>query len=329
MYNFYQSGLRKDINNNVFHKPTGEIKLFWIVYQYIIRKKNIWPIYLSRVQILWITGIENHSFKEWQHELKQLIATEKPIFIQLWSIDTIAVSTPIEYRDDSHWKGILAIGQKITSDIVWAWFHKATKENLPPSSYSIRTTNTIENLLENCNKQTQTKIHKAQKKWIIIKQASLGERKDFMDILSQTATKKWFNVISETTLHTLLDYKNPDTVAQLYVAVFEDNVIAWAVYLIDKQKKTAIYLYGWTDRNYLNIWASHLLHRETRQLLAHQWCEHVDLLWGHPTWDNSHHLAWVWQFKEWFGWIKYDYVWSFDIICNVYLYRLWSFLRRL
>lgn len=304
-----------------------DIALFWHTYQYIIREKKKRGFSLCWIQILWITWLQQHTLHERKHELKDLIHTHKPFFVQLWSIDTIAISSPEQYKDNIYAKSIATMRTNLQYSITSWGFVKSSKENLPPSTYIIHITDWQDVLREHVSSGHQTKIKKAQKKWVIVREWTSIDYKQFAVLLQKTWRNKWFGTISSSVLENILSYWEKHNNIKLYIATLHNNIIAWAIYIHDKEADMWVYLYWATDRTYNNIWASHLLHREIWHILAHTWVTTIDLLWWWPTGDATHHLTNVWIFKEWFGWKKIDYVWSFDIVYNNIIYKMWKLLR--
>ena len=327
MYNFYQSPLRKYFNKDIAHKPVWLVTLFGNEYQYIIREKKLWWISLCWIQILWIIELEKHTLWEWKNELSSLNQKHNPIYIQLWSIDIVSTLSSIDLHIQTSVDGAkktrITKQKKLISD---GWI-LSSKENLPPSTYIVQTNESLELRTKTLWSQHATKIKKAQKNWILISEAQWQDEDIFFALLQQTGREKWFNIVWQKTYTSLIERIKIKDTWKLYVAKQWNNIIAWALYLIDQEQKTAIYLYWWTDKTHRNSWASQLLHREAMNLLEHKWINKIDLLWGGPTWFPEHHLSSVWTFKVWFWWDKIDYLWSFDIVYKKGLYMLRKKLR--
>lgn len=327
MYNFYQSKLRKYFNTEIAHKPTWVVELFGETYQYIIRQKRIWIVSACWIQILGIVGINNHTLDEWRFALSIIQKKHNPIFIQLWSTDIITIIPANNIHNiqaiENAKKERIASQEKLLS----RWWILAKKENLPPSTYIVNINNTLDNRMKLLWSQHISKIKKAQKNGILVSEAQWWDHNIFFSILQQTWKEKWFNVIWSKTFSALIEWMQKENTWKLFIAKQWNEIVAWAIYLTDTEQKTAIYLYWWTDKTHRNSWASQLLHREIMNLLQHKWFETIDLLWWWPTWFPEHHLSSVWTFKEWFGWDKIDYIWSYDIPYKKLLYKIWTTLR--
>lgn len=329
MYNFYQSQLRKNINKYIYKKPVWEVVLFWYSYQYIIREKKKFWISLCWLQILGIQDLQHHTLQEWKEELKSLQKKHNPIHIQLGCIDLISKTDYQELKDHTLQQTIYNERQKIISSLVNSWFNQAIKENLPPSTYIISLEDYLPRYDKLISSQHKTNIKKAIKIWVTIRQATTQEDKEwFFLVLMQTGKKKGFWTINQKLYTALLDHIEKNNCGELYIATIGNTIVAWAVYLEDYESKTAIYLYGGTNRSYWNTGASQLLHYMTWEIIHKKGIQYIDLLGGPPTWDTSHHLHNVWIFKEQFGWKKYDYIWSFDIVYKPLLYSWRKLLRK-
>jgi hypothetical protein len=55
MYNFFQSQIRRDIKTIIYKEDSFSVTLFDTEYFWIKKTKHIWPLWLSRFQVL---GVE-------------------------------------------------------------------------------------------------------------------------------------------------------------------------------------------------------------------------------------------------------------------------------
>jgi lipid II:glycine glycyltransferase (peptidoglycan interpeptide bridge formation enzyme) len=329
MYNFYQSSIRKTINQDITHKPVWNITLFGKEYQHIIREKKRGPIILCWIQILGIENIQQHTLSQRKQELLPINQKHKPLFIQCWSVDTLTTISSQGLRDTTIIESAKKTRDESTKILTSQWRKSSIKENLPPSTYIIDITKSKEDLTKKLWSQHTTKIKKATKNNISVSVTQWHDIDDFFSILQQTGKEKWFNIVSQKNYISLLSWLQKNNTGNLYVAKEWNQVVAWAIYITDYTKKVWIYLYGWTNKDHRNSWASQLLHREIMSILQSQWIETIDLLWWWPTWYPNHHLASVGTFKEWFGWEKIDYVGSYDIVYKPLLYKIRKIVRLL
>lgn len=327
-YNFYQSQVRKHLNQDIFKKPSWEITIFGQQYQYIIREKKKRWLSLCWIQILWITDITHHSYQKRKQELQELQKKHNAFFIQLWSVDIVSTINTHQIHDETLVQSSKSLRIQTQKLLTSSGFCLSIKENLPPSTYYIDLTFDEEILKKDIHAQHLSKIKKAEKKWILVREATIEEHSKFHTILHDTWTKKWFWTVWFWTLEKVLDAWIHEWIAKLYVAVLWNDILAGAVYVFDKDARVAIYLYWWTNRKFNTISVWHILHWYIMIFAKHEGYKWVDLLWWWPTWYLQHHLNHVWFFKEGFGGTKIDYIWTFDIVYNPILYKTRVALRQ-
>jgi Acetyltransferase (GNAT) domain len=322
MENFYQSSLRRTINSNIYQKPTVDVVFAWVQYQAILREKKIWHWSVRWMQILGVSRILDHNKEELQSQLRALARKHNVFFIQLWCVDILTKTTTLSPEYITH---AIALREQTTIRYKKLWLHPSPKENLPPSTYLINTTLSELEARNTLSSHHRTKIKKAQKASIDIREAiSPAEKTAFYLLLQSTGSTKWFGTISQEKYTALTDRCSANNIGKVYIALYQHRIVGGALYLIDQDTHTATYLYGGTDRSIGNIGASHYMHRAIMRDLHSQNISCIDLLGGGPTWYPHHHLAHVWALKEGFGWEKRDYHGSFDYIHNRFLYCLWS-----
>jgi lipid II:glycine glycyltransferase (peptidoglycan interpeptide bridge formation enzyme) len=284
---------------------------------------------LSRVQILWIEGLKEHSLQQRKTELRDIVYKYNPLFVQLGSVDVLSVTTRQHLQDELVVQHLASVRKEETAKLEKQWFSRSLKENLSPSTYLVDIQQDEEALLSKLWSQHMQKIKKAQKNGIQVTRATMSDYEWFYTILEATGDTKWFGIISKLSYYRLLQRLEDNQCWWLYIAKQWDIICAGAIYLTDTSAQTCIYLYGATDRSFANIWASHLLHWSARKLLHKAGMHTADLLGWWPTGDKKHHLYNVWAFKEWFGGKKVDFLWSFDIVYKPVLYMIWRWLRKI
>ena len=78
---------------------------------------------------------------------------------------------------------------------------------------------------------------------------------------------------------------------KLFIVRHEGKIVGGAVYLLDRAKHIAIYLYGATDRSVGNIGIGQYIHWYIFEDLKAEKIHEIDLLGGGPTGDKTHHLS--------------------------------------
>jgi len=322
MYNFYQSSIRKTINKDVYRKPTLDVVLFWTTYQAIVWEKRRFWITLAWVQILWINNNKLQNIQHVREELSKQCSHTNPIFIQIG--DTTIVGeindkhTPDKERDIVRNK-LLAHKKTRSTE----WYINSNKENLPPSTYILDINKTLETLQKHLSTQHRNRIKKAERNNVSCSIATGKQEEDFFNLLEKTWYNKGFGAIPHKRFTALIRRLRQNKTGDLYIATHNDKLVAGAIYLIDKEREQAVYLYWASDRETGNLWASHYLHRNCIEEFKKKWIKNIDFLWwGEP--GNQHHRLYnVGLFKEWFGAKQVVFWWSYDIVYRPFLYKIW------
>lgn len=315
MYNissFYQSELRQHINEHIYHKPVIYIDVQDQKYQCIIHDKKILGRNLCRCQILWISSENLKS--ENISDIKKQINIQLPkksilIYIQFGISDNIDQNNNLTSAD---------IVQNLS---------KSLRENMPAASTYIYTDKQIDELYASVGKSHKAHIKKALSRWVTFEVWNLEDKEKFYEIWAKTAGTKWFGIFSKKKFDDLVKYIYDNQNGKIFLAKLDWQIIWWAVCLFVELDgaKVCIYLYGMTDREAGNIGTNQFLHREIIKRCHENNYNIYDFLWisGIDD-DETHHLAGVTKFKLWFGG-KADYIiWSYDLVTNKYIYRLYQ-----
>lgn len=326
MYNFYQSPLRKEINDVVYKKPTVYAQFFWVDYQGIVWEKKTFGIKFRWIQFLGVHGLSDWE-KEWlKGILVEIHKKYKPIFIQLGFTDIVENISCENVENGIIIENIVPKRIANQKKLEKMGFARSPKENLPPSTYIINTSNTKERLRGKLSSYHRTKIKKAITNKISCHIATTqAEYADFFSILENTGKTKWFNTIHAQKFIDLCEWCMANGKWFLYIATQNDQIVGWSLYLIDPDANAGIYLYGWTNREAWNVGVWHAVNRYAICDLQERWIKTIDLLWWWPIGQKDHPLYNVWLFKEWFGGEKIEFLWSYDLIYN----RLFYLLRKM
>lgn len=328
MYNRLQSPLRRHINAELYHKPVIEVFLFWKSYQGIIWRKTYGPIKICWIQILGIEHLDNDQLSALHKELAPLRDTYHPICIQIWIQEILSAAPASMTTDASYQATCIQLRTWYKQHMLTYGLIASHKENMPPATYCVDLQQLPADLLAACSWHHRTKIKKAQKAWVVIARAQTPEEYSaFYTLLTATGSHKGFGVISPNRYTQLTNWMQETNSGFLYTAHYNEKIIGGAIYLADHTSHEALYLYGATDRSAGNIGASQLLHREAFLDLQADGINHIDLFGGGPTGDPTHHLADVGKLKEWFWPQKIEFAWSYDLVYNTLIYRIWTRLR--
>jgi lipid II:glycine glycyltransferase (peptidoglycan interpeptide bridge formation enzyme) len=199
-------------------------------------------------------------------------------------------------------------------------------ENMPEATIIIDTTQTPETLLQWISSTHQRRIKKAQKTWGKYVELWEDEVDHAYDMRLKTSKKQWFTIPKrdhfKQLYHLLVDWNKWFFAARKQwdeVGAFAVIVTIW---------DTWFYLYGWSDSS-VWVWAAQSLHWQIIQNAHRKWVKTYDLLGVSPLWKSDHHLSWVTQFKQWFGWTRIEYVWNYDYLISWWKYRLYKLRRNL
>ena len=299
--NFYQSDIRKHINQKIYKKPIFEIEIFWKKYWWIRKDhKKLW-VNLSWFQVLWISLPEKISDNDLMKELKNIkkqFKSFKNIFFQLGFINEF--SQP--YYEN----------RKKTQEYLEKFNLKPSlKENMPLATVIIDLTLPEEEIYKNFSKSAKRNIKKAIKNNLIFITANKNDIDEFYNLWSSTAKLKWFNIYSKNTYIQLIEFLRENNCWDLYLAKKDNTIIAWSIEL--NFGNYSYYLYGATNRDSLKIWGHYFLKRELFKLLKRKWVKKVDLLWVSPLWFENHHLKWVNQLKHSFWGKHIEYWGNYDL----------------
>ncbi len=324
MYNFYQSALWKHINKEVYHKPTIDVEIFWHRYQAILWQKNVFGMEMNWVQVLGLSGLTEDEMIKLRQELIPIQRKYKACCVQIGFNDVLHTALSVDIEKDEVVAEFQQKKRAITRAMKEIGFYRSHKENLPPSTYFINLKQTLPEIRQGMKKKHRNMINKAKRHNIICSVATVEQAEEFYSLLVHTGHNKGFGVVWHKAFTQLITDLYTAKTGKLYITTLEDKIIWGAVYLFDRPRHTAIYLYGATDRSVGNIGVGQYMHWYLFEDLQKEEMQTIDMLGGAPTWDSKHHFASVGSFKEWFGGEKVEFVWSFDIVYNKFVYMLWK-----
>lgn len=343
MYNLYQSQLRKDIQTKIYNKPFFTVKLFGKEHFGLIKEKKIGPFTTKWLQIM---GVEFPTIKStWKLDHKYIQSEIKKIkkyynnksnkknkwiiFVQLCLLNEITKfknisKRPPEFKTEIKQKR-LNLRQKITDNY---WLKTAFRENMPQANIVYDITKPDEDLIKDMNSGCKERVKKAIKKWIEFGIATPDQYELFYQKWKELSGTKWFNIIPKIQYNKLIKYLNDNKCGNVFTSHYEWDLIAGSICIYDEHR--IIYLYWFSNRKYSNIWWHHYLKFKIFGYAREQWMTYVDMLWWAPTGFPEHSLTWVSKFKESLWWSKIEQYWSYDLVINPLLYRLfkWYFKRK-
>lgn len=258
MYNLYQSSLRKDIQQQIYRKPTFTITLFGKEYFGTIKTKKFGPIRLQRYQVM---GVELPNDQEYvRQELAQLKKNfkGKGMFFQLGCINEIISFENVSHRSEEFTQDMGQMRLNLQDFLCTTYGLKvAFRENMPNSDIIIDLSKTDEQLLNEMNSGSRQRIRKAMSKQIEFGMASPDQYPLFYKKRVETSGVKGFNVIPYTQFERLIRYITQNACGNLFVTSIGQELVSGSICLYDK--KYIIYMYGFTNRKFGNVGSHHYL----------------------------------------------------------------------
>ncbi len=327
MYNLYQSQLRKDIQQVIYRKPTFTMELFGKEYFWTIKTKKIWPFTTKRYQIM---GVELPVDKKYVYsELLKLKKhfKGKGIFFQLGLVNEIISFENVSHRSEEFKEDMMQMRLNLQEFLCSNYgFEVAFRENMPNSDIIIDVSKPDEQLLNEMNSWSRQRIKKALSKEIKFWMASPDQYELFYKKRVETSGDKWFNVIPYEQFERLIRYITQNSCGNLFVTSIDQELVSGSICFYDG--KYIIYMYGFTNRKFGNVWSHHYLKYKMFSRARENGFVYCDLMGGAPTGFAKHPLASVSAFKESLGGIKVEQYGSFDIVLNKFLYRIFKLYYR-
>jgi hypothetical protein len=330
MTTFYQSTLRRSINETVYKKPVFELSLWGTTYWWTTKQLRI-----AGQEVRWsmIHGVQLPTLdtfaEQFQHDLQAYRRDHRKgrdLFLQI-GVDMPAASYPTQ-QAETHREPTLQAMQFVDRDFLsWYDLRPTCREHMPHATIMLSTEGTMEERKRACSDSGKRMINKGQKAGLTFELLTTEkERRGFWHMWYAMSYDKWFAVISEDHFVSLMEMLTSTKQGRLFVAKKDDAVVSGSVCLA--HEKQLIYLYGATDRAWGNIGAHYRLTMHIRGRARDEGFTQFDL-WGiaEPWAADDHHLAGVTRFKQSFGGETIVYAGSFDCICSPRWYRAFKAWR--
>jgi lipid II:glycine glycyltransferase (peptidoglycan interpeptide bridge formation enzyme) len=178
-------------------------------------------------------------------------------------------------------------------------------------------------LMKEMNSGCKERVKKAMKKWIEFGIASPDQYDLFYQRRKEVSGAKWFNIIPKLQYDKLIRYITQNNCWNLFTSHINWDIIAGSICIYDENR--IIYLYGFANRAYNNIWWHHYLKFKTFGYARKNGKTYVDMMWWAPTWFPEHSLVWVSKFKESLWGTKIEQYWSYDLVLKPTIYKLSKF----
>ncbi len=325
MYSLYQSPIRKTLQIEIYQKNHGFVKLFWKDYFYLIKEKKIWFLRLREFQIMGLEFPDDRNLvKKELKRLKKLFGNQRGnLFFQLGIVNEITSFDNARAREQNIVGKVRSMRLQTRKLIQkQSGLTLSFKENMPQSTIMISLSKNDEQLLKEMNSGCADRVKKAIKKGIKVRLWTPDDYETFFEKWQITAGGKGFTTITKSQFDRLVRILTKTKRGNLFVSELDGEIIAGSICLY--HGKTIVYLYGFTDRKYTNMWGHHYLKYGMFEWARDHGFEYCDLMGWAPTGFPNHPLAWVSKFKESLGGMKTEFYGNFDLVLNPLLYYLFK-----
>ena len=244
------------------------------------RKVSLWEYWLF---VLWL---EKPLSEKDINELINLCKKEKTLFLQVESLD-------YNYVNSTNFNLPFLKGVPKGGVIKSGYY----KKFITPYTAVIDTTLTEEEILTNMKPKGRYNIKLAEKKWIVVKETEKTDKniKLFYNLMMETTSRDWFNWNSLDFYKIFLQSLEK---SKLLLAFYEWVVIAWGIFVFDKDVSIYYYWASSGDSKYRNLMSPYLLQWEAIKIAKNVSSKLYDFLWiSWPNEENSP-LAGVTDFKK-------------------------------
>ncbi len=242
------------------------IEVDWIFIEK--RKVGMWEYWLF---VLWL---ENNLDEQNVKELIETCKKEKAMFLQIENLDY-------------SWKWSFSI------DILKKWYYK---KFITPYTAVVDLEKTEDEILAKMKPKGRYNIKLASKKWVEIKKVEKTDAniEKFYELMKQTTSRdnfSWNNIEYYKT------FLNNISSSELLLAYVDDTVIAWWIFVFEKEVSIYYYWASTSDKKYRNLMAPYLLQWEAIKLAKTNWSKYYDFLWVAGPNEKNSSLSWVTNFK--------------------------------
>jgi len=189
-------------------------------------------------------------------------------------------------------------------------------------------TKSEEELLKNFHPKTRYNIRLAQKKGVVVREESTDKGfETFAKLYFETTRRqKYFG--HDYRYHKIVWENLKDNIAHILIAYYND--IPLAAYELWYLDGTGYYVYGGTSEQFRNLMASNLLMWEAIKLGKKLGAKKFDM-WGSlpPDYDQTHPWSGFTRFKQGYGTKFVEFIGSYDLIINPFLYKIYNVFYKL
>lgn len=242
-------------------------------------------------------------------EVKKLAKAHKAIYLK--------VDPDVSIENDA-WQKALAVHN----------FHKASSEAgfegvQPRFVFRLNITPAEDTLLANLHQKTRYNLRLAGRKGVTIDDsADRAKLPEFYALLKETAERDQFLIRSYGYFEDLYDYLVPKGLGHLFLAYYEDKMIAGT--FLFKFGDKAWYIYGASSNRHRNVMPNYLIQWEMIRWSKAKGCTMYDFrgVPGHLTEDNP--LYGLYKFKKGFNGEYCEFIGEYDLVYAPLFYKMYQ-----
>jgi len=188
-----------------------------------------------------------------------------------------------------------------------------------------------ETILARMKSKTRYNIRLAARKGVTVREGTAEDLPGFYRLMRTTGERDGFGIHGDSYYESAYQLFVPQGLAKLFLATFEDQVLAGIMAFAFGQR--AWYMYGASSDEHRNLMPNYLLQWEAIQWAKEHGCLTYDL-WGIPDEEEavleseflkrSGGLWGVYRFKRGFGGQVVHYLGAYDYVYSPLLYRLYN-----
>ncbi|GAB4218984.1 MAG: peptidoglycan bridge formation glycyltransferase FemA/FemB family protein [Candidatus Microgenomates bacterium] len=186
-------------------------------------------------------------------------------------------------------------------------------------------TKSEDELLKNMHPKTRYNIRLAEKKGVLVKEMSNEEGFKIFSKLYFDTCKRQHYLGHNLKYHKIVWENLKDKIAHILIAFYNDEPLAaYQIWIYDQ---IGYYVYGGSSEKYRNLMGANLLMWESIKFAKKNNAKIFDM-WGSlpPDYKSDHPWAGFTRFKSGYGTKFVEFVGSFDLIINPFLYQIYNFI---
>lgn len=297
---------RKQAKNEQFWRISFGKNEHTIVQKMPLPKGLSW-LYCNRGPGL--NELSEESLESFLEEAKKIAKKEKAVFLR--------IEPP--YKKDSREAGKY---EKIAKKLK---FRPAHTSHQPECTLIIDLQQSEEDILKDMKQKGRYNIRLAGKKGVVVKESK--DAGEFYKILEETTQRDGFAPHDKKFYQSIIDTLEPEGMAKLYIAHYEEQVIAGL--LATFYGNTATYYYGASSNTHRNVMAPYLLQWHAIKEAKKRGFAHYDFLGIAPPESKNHPWEGVTSFKKKFGGEIVQYVKAKEFVFKPFWYWLIRLVKKI